>query len=320
VEFKLRGLRQNRRGAWGGHGQNREDVSNLSDLDFWQAAGNAGATTGQDQKIPVGGRADLFCATGSTLTVTTRAGNSFSQAFNSGQPVSLDGRVVSTFNAPKSDWVYVIVPRDAEPTFPSIAPGGGGTGNFTVQLGSGQAFIVKDHAGNTIIEATDTNDAFYAEGVTAIGGADFQINASGIPFEVGGISTAGLGLPTIYAATKQKSETGSADANVMTYAPPSTAGQYRLTVTAEVASATSGVISFTLTWQDSQGNLHSNIALLMFQNQVATPATTFTTSAAGYYSIDFTFSIDNSGTSIVLKWVGGGTSAAKVSSALEQLQ
>jgi hypothetical protein len=124
-----------------------------------------------------------------------------------------------------------------------------------------------------------------------------------------------VGTPTL-----QKAETQAADASVFTYTPPAAVHTYRLSFTANVTSATSGVISFTLTWKSADGAQQTNVALLFFQNQVATPATTFTTSAAGYYTGDQTFDVDNSGGAITLKWVGGGTTVATVSAVLELLQ
>jgi hypothetical protein len=134
------------------------------------------------------------------------------------------------------------------------------------------------------------------------------------------LTTAGLGVPVILGATSQKSETGTADASVLAVTPASVAGSYGVNYSASVASATSGVISFTLSWTDSNGNAQSAIAMPMFQQATAAPALTFTTSAAGNYSGTFRFDVNNAGAAITVKWVGGGSTAAKVSAVVERLQ
>jgi hypothetical protein len=122
------------------------------------------------------------------------------------------------------------------------------------------------------------------------------------------------------AATAQKAETASADANVLTYTPPAAAGSYRVNVAISVTSATAGVISYTVSWTDSSGNAQANIAGPLFQLGTAAPNTTFTTSAAGDYSGSMNIDINNAAASIIVKWVGGGTSVAKMSAVIEQIQ
>lgn len=133
------------------------------------------------------------------------------------------------------------------------------------------------------------------------------------------ISTAGQGFPVIQGITSQKAETGSADANVLTVTPAAAVGNYRACVTASVSSATAGVIGWTLSYTDSNGNAQANIAQSLFQQGTAAPALTFTTSAAGNYQSCSQFDVNNAGASIILKWVGGGTTAAKISATVERL-
>lgn len=121
------------------------------------------------------------------------------------------------------------------------------------------------------------------------------------------------------AKTSQKSETQAADANVLTYAPPAVAGTYRVTYTASVSSATSGVVGFTLAYQDSNSNAQSATALSLFKFGTAAPANTFTVSAATDCGGSYVFDVDNSATNIVVAWVGGGTSVALVSAIIERL-
>lgn len=135
-----------------------------------------------------------------------------------------------------------------------------------------------------------------------------------------GSASAGMLVRRQPGATSQKSETTTADANVLTFTPPSTIGTYRACVVISVSSATAGVISWTLSWTDSNGNAQSNIAQGLFQQGTAAPNTTFTTSAAGNYNGCSTFDVNNAGANVVVKWVGGGTTAAKMSATIERLQ
>jgi hypothetical protein len=169
----------------------------------------------------------------------------------------------------------------------------------------------------------DTNISRQAAGVIQIG--TNALNSSGSLqllkiTKYNAISTTGIGTVPVYGATSQKAETTTADANVLTYTPPATAGTYRVNVNISVSSATAGVIAWTLSWTDSNGNAQANIAMPLFQHGTAAPNTTFTTSVAGNYTGTSTIDINNAAASIIVKWVGGGTSAAKISAVIEQLQ
>jgi hypothetical protein len=120
-------------------------------------------------------------------------------------------------------------------------------------------------------------------------------------------------------ATSQKNETSTPDPNVLTVTPPAAAGTWRACATISVSAATSGIISWTLSWTDSNGNAQSNIAMPLFQFGTAAPNTTFTTSAAGNYSGCSTIDINNVAANIVVKWVGGGTTTAKMSASVERV-
>jgi hypothetical protein len=121
-------------------------------------------------------------------------------------------------------------------------------------------------------------------------------------------------------STSQKNETTATDANVLTFTPPATVGTYRVSVAISVSAATAGVISYTVSWTDSNGNAQSNIAGPLFQYGTAAPNTTFTTSAAGDYKGDMVIDVNNAAASIIVKWVGGGTTTAKMSATIERLQ
>jgi hypothetical protein len=129
----------------------------------------------------------------------------------------------------------------------------------------------------------------------------------------------GMGFPIEQGITSQKPETGAADANVLTVTPAASVGNFRVCFTASVSSATAGVIGWTLSWTDSNGNAQSNIAESLFQQGTAAPALTFTTSAASNYQSCSEIDVNNAAAAIVVKWVGGGTTAAKVSATIERL-
>jgi hypothetical protein len=125
---------------------------------------------------------------------------------------------------------------------------------------------------------------------------------------------------TTLARISQKPETGAADAALLSYTPPAaTVGTYDVCTVASVSSATSGVVGFTVSWTDSNGNAQSNIAMALTQLGTAAPALTFTTSAASNYSMCQEIDINNAAAAIVVKWVGGGTTAAKVSATISRL-
>jgi hypothetical protein len=95
-------------------------------LEYWQKVGViAQSTVGGDVKIPPDGRMDLanvVNSSGVSVTLYTRSGTSVSgvtMAGNATHPSSmrLDGRVFSRVIFADANATFVIVPRDAQPTF-----------------------------------------------------------------------------------------------------------------------------------------------------------------------------------------------------------
>lgn len=183
-----------------------------------------------------------------------------------------------------------------------IAAQKGGTGTsraIGLQVGTGQVLSVLDGGGSNRFQiAGDTGTVNFYNATTAVG----------------------QGLVPILGVTSQRAETTTADANVLTVTPPATVATYRVSVNISVSSATSGVIAWTLSWTDSNGNAQSNIAMPLFQLATASPNTTFTTSAAGNYTGTSTIDVNNAAAAIVVKWVGGGTTTAKMSAFIERIQ
>jgi hypothetical protein len=149
--------------------------------------------------------------------------------------------------------------------------------------------------------------------------AQFVISAAGLPTKSNALTLAGQGFSSILGITSQKAETAAADASVLSVTPAAAVGTYRLTVSISVSAATSGVIGWTATWTDSNGNAQAPAELELFQNATAAPALTFTTSAAGNYHSTAVIDINAAGTAIVIKWIGGGTTTAKMSAIIERI-
>lgn len=119
--------------------------------------------------------------------------------------------------------------------------------------------------------------------------------------------------------TTQKTETGTADANVLTLTPPAQAGTYNIRYVVDVSAATAAVVGGTISYKDANGSTVTNQPFSLYQLNTAAPALTFTTSAASNYSGVFQINTDNSATAIVLKWVGGGTcTTCKVTASIER--
>lgn len=146
------------------------------------------------------------------------------------------------------------------------------------------------------------------------------VNSSGTLSTINALTTASFGVPIVVGATKQKTESASADTNVLTVTPAAVAGTYQVCTSISVNSATSGVISWTLSWTDAAGNAQTNIAMPLFQFGTAAPNTTFTTSSAGNYTGCPQIDVNSAGANIVVKWVGGGTTSAKMSTVISRLQ
>jgi hypothetical protein len=134
-----------------------------------------------------------------------------------------------------------------------------------------------------------------------------------------GSSTAGNGVAAILAATSQKSET-AADASVLSFTPPATAGSYRVRFVMSVSAANAATLGWTITYTDSNGNAQTPTNLALNQTGSAPAALTFTTSAAGNYYGAVDIDVNNSATPIVVKLTFSGTSfAAKVSSTIARI-
>jgi hypothetical protein len=154
-----------------------------------------------------------------------------------------------------------------------------------------------------------------AEAAT-IGTTDgFAVNARGLVTTSNALTTAGQGFPVILGVTSQKSETTTADANVLTVTPAAVIGTYRVCAVISVSAVTSGVIS----WTDPAGTAQSNIAQDLFQQATSAPATTFTTSAAGNYNGCSVINVNNAAAAIIVTWVGGGTCSGKMTAVIEKI-
>jgi len=235
---------------------------------------------------------------------------------------------------------FIVEDHSAAPIL-TVTDGGAGAdtaafnGPLTVSAGVAQAALLSKtllQADSTpdIVIATDSNGGVRfssVPGVTAEGSylflhstnAYLGLNTSGIatnkPFVFyNGINTSGTGARIIYGATLQKSETG-ADANVLTYVPPATAGFYSVSVNID-CSIWAANMSATLTYKDSNGTAVSK-ALIFSDLTTGLPVTVI--AATGNYGSTFPFDIDNSATNIVIAVTGAIGNTYKISAAVEQM-
>lgn len=147
----------------------------------------------------------------------------------------------------------------------------------------------------------------------------FNITAAGLPNKSNNLTLAGQGFPLIMGITSQRNETTTADANVLTVTPAAAVGTYEVDVTISVSAATAGNIAWTLSWTDSNGAAQSNIAMALDQFGTPAPALSFTAAGAGNYSGSVVIDVNNAAAAIIVKWVGGGTTTAKVSAVILRL-
>lgn len=190
-----------------------------------------------------------------------------------------------------------------------------------------------EYDGTQWVTATPSSTVYCSGSLTAhvilVGNSNNQLGTAanvsldatnGFFSKINGETLAGFGVPFVRGVTSQKAETGTADASVLSVTPAATIGTYRVSIAASVSTATSGVIGFTLSYTDSNGTAQANVAISIFQLGTALPALTFTTSAASEYYGDIYIDINNAQAAILVKWVGGGTTAAKVSAIVERMQ
>lgn len=181
-------------------------------------------------------------------------------------------------------------------------------------------YLEKDSSGNLSLFSANGSNLF-AFGPTG----NFSIFSGnlGLVGKIGSyenVSTAGIGISTVYQTTFQKSE-NAADANVLTYTPPSVAGSYKLFIVMSVSAATAGILGWTATWHDANGGARAPTNLPIMQASTGLSAATFTLAAADVLSGVFPIDIDNSANNIVIKLtLASGSFTALVSAWIEQVQ
>lgn len=134
------------------------------------------------------------------------------------------------------------------------------------------------------------------------------------------ISTGGIGVPAIYNATKEKSETG-ADVNLVTYTPPASTGSYRISVNFCVSAASSATLGWTATWTDSNTHAQAPTNMQMFTVGASTTSTTVSAAANSCYYSSVPIDVSSGAVKIIVKTTFSGTSIAyKATGIIEQLQ
>jgi hypothetical protein len=115
------------------------------------------------------------------------------------------------------------------------------------------------------------------------------------------------------ASVLLKAET-AADANVLTYTPPSVAGAYRINIALD-CSIWGANMSVTLAYKDSGGNAISQ-PLLVQDLSLGTQVTAI--AATGNYGVCYPFNINNSATNIVIAVTGAAGNTYKITAILCQ--
>jgi hypothetical protein len=145
------------------------------------------------------------------------------------------------------------------------------------------------------------------------------------------VSSPYIGIPSLPAiltnigkgATYNKTET-AADANLLTYTPPSDGSGggisiilYKIRFALSVSAATAAVLGWTVTYTDINGNAQTPTNLSLFQQGTALPALTFTAAGAGEYYGEADIACDGITNIVVQFTLASGTIAAKATAVIE---
>ncbi len=134
------------------------------------------------------------------------------------------------------------------------------------------------------------------------------------------ITTAGLGVPAIYATYSTTGNT-AAVTNAINYTPPATAGRYRLSWVVTCTAATTDSFTVVATWKDASGNARTqNLGGFDPAGTALVAGAITNTIGTGAYYGDAMVAIDNSATAITLSTAGTFTTVTyNLSATLEQL-
>jgi uncharacterized cupin superfamily protein len=248
--------------------------------------------------------------TGATLDLSTATGTA---AFKIPQTAGMTASAAGAFTFDTTNKNYHGYVNGADSIFLNIAAAPATNTILKSTVASGNTLETSSAITDNGITVSTT------EAVTIGSSGQFAVSAAGLVTKSNNVSTAGQGYATIQCVTAQKAETGTADASVLSCTPASAAGSYRIRVSIVVSSATSGIIGWTATWTDAAGTAVAPTELSLFQSGTAAPALTFTTSAASDYYGEAQIDVNNAGTAIVVKWIGGGTTVAKITATIERL-
>lgn len=131
------------------------------------------------------------------------------------------------------------------------------------------------------------------------------------------IVTGGLGVPAIYKEAILSTQT--ANATILTYTPPATAGRYRVSAVITTTSATNtGTVQITLDYKDSQGTTHST-DIMALMDAAGVIATTKSGASKEYHALPWEITINNAATAIVVSVAITGTVSYTAAATIEQL-
>lgn len=258
--------------------------------------------------LTTGGPAQVI--TGAVLQAPTIGWINISQEGNFGSP---GGQGLTICDPTTNDTVFIS--PFSQGGYLLFEQGGIGTGELTFNAGAvtGNVLLSCGNNGSNFTGTLAFNLGI--QGANAV--LDFTQVVGGKTFT---LPNSGGALEVITGATLQKSES-AADGTVLSFTPPTVAGQYRINFSMSVSAQSAATLGWTASWKDSNHVAQTPTNLSLSSSGTAAPALTFVVATNGVYYGSAVVDVDNSGTAIVIKLTFSGTSfTAKTSASIERLQ
>jgi hypothetical protein len=295
---------------------------------FASSTGSGAVVLGTSPSISNATLSGSVSVTG-TATYTT-ANPTFFSAQGNGTKVQLSTGTTVTGDVVTYDVNGNVI--DSGTLLTSLAPKASPTFTGTVSLANGSftGTVTYTTVNPTFFSATGSGAVVLATSPTLVTPSLGVASATSVGTTAGvsvgttitsynGLTTAGNGVVSILAATSQKSES-AADPSVLSFTPPAVAGTYRVRFVLSVSAAAAAVLGWTITYTDSNGAAQTPTNVNLANVGAAGGALTYTTSSPGNYNGALDIDIDNSATSIVVKFtLTGGTITAKASATIERV-
>lgn len=190
---------------------------------------------------------------------------------------------------------------------------GGGTSNKVAKYSGASSLsnssITDD--GTTV----STSEAF-SQG----GGGAFALNSSGVPIEVSGVATDGLGAALTVKAPAIQNKSNAAPTTV-SYTPAAAASAYRVTLWLDVTTGTTITFKILVNYTDPAGTAQTDAPVWFRQNSATALVNPTANTADRFYAI-MPLATDNSATAITVTDNSGTytTCAYRFQVVIERLQ